>query len=172
MSEEEADKAGVEQEKRRGYYRTYIDKGNMSPPAEGSDWFHLWSVNLENGVAGQSLDAPEQVGFIVPELEGDRVGVTTLWAWPSALQGVTGRDFERAAALIRGGTWRENLRASDWVGKPVAEALNLDLDEKKDRSRVKRIVGSWIAAGSLVVVEGRDDRRKPVRFVEVAREAQ
>lgn len=157
MSKEEADKAGIADERHRSYYRTYIDKQNMAPPADRSDWFHLWSVNLGNGPDGSP---------------GDSVGVSIQWAWPEALAGVTGRDFEKAAAIIRGGSWRESSQANDWVGKAVAQAMGINLQRSTDKARVKGIVASWIKAGNLLVVERMDTgpSRHVRKWVEVADE--
>jgi AAA domain len=164
MTKEEADKAGIEDERRRRYYRTYIDKQNMAPAAEKADWFHLWSVDLGNG---PKLDSIQEL-LDLNRRQGDSVGVATNWQWPDALAGVTGRDFEKAAAIIRGGTWRENSQATDWVGGAVAKAMNLDLNKLQDKTRVKRIVASWIGAGSLRVVVGMDSKGVSRKYVEVA----
>jgi hypothetical protein len=154
MTEDEGQKAGIIDNHRR-YYRTYIDKGNMSPPAEHSDWFKLASVDLGNGPLG---------------IAGDSIGVTTTWTWPDPLAGVTGHDFDRAAALIRGGQWREHPQAAQWVGKAVAEALDIDCSDKAGKTKVLGIVRSWINAGSLLVVEREDGTRHRVKWVEVAKD--
>ena len=46
MSKQEAENAGVENP--RSYFRTFVDKANLAPPAETSEWFHLKSVDLGN----------------------------------------------------------------------------------------------------------------------------
>ena len=150
MTPDEAKRAGVENH--REYFNRENGKANMSPPAEGKNWFRILSVNLGNGVND----------------EGDSVGVVTAWEWPDPLSGVTGADFERAATIIRSGRWRENAQANDWVGKAVAKALSLDLGRKQDRAKVSGLVKIWIDAGSLVVVDGSDEKRNPRKFVEVA----
>jgi hypothetical protein len=60
------------------------------PPAERSNWFHLASVDLGNG------PLPGGAG-------GDFVGVSTQWEWPDPTAGLTGADFDKAAAEIRRG---------------------------------------------------------------------
>src|SRR5439155_1912284 len=126
--EKQAADAGVDNH--RLYFRTYNDKGNLQPPADGSDWFKLESVNLGNGPMG---------------LPGDSVGVVTKWDWPDHLAGVTGADFDRAAYAIRSGKWRENVQASDWVGKAIAKALGLHLDNQKERAKVRGLIKAWRA---------------------------
>jgi hypothetical protein len=151
MSREEGEKAGVENH--RLYFRTFNDKANLQPPADLSDWFKLQSVDLGNGDLGQP---------------GDSVGVVTTWEWPDPLAGMTGADFDRVAAAIRAGKWRESPQASKWVGKAVAEALDLNAENKADKAKIIGMLKRWLAAGSLVVVEGQDDNRETRKFVEVA----
>ena len=151
MSKDEGDKAGVENH--RLYFRTLNDKANLQPPADQSDWFKLESVDLGNGpMAGTG---------------GDSVGVVTPWQWPDPLADVTGADFDKAARAIRGGKWRENVQAKDWVGRAIGEALGLNLDCKADKSKVVGILKAWLASGSLIVVEGKDEKRETKKFVEV-----
>ena len=150
MSQTDGDKYGVQNH--RLYYRTFIDKGNLAPPADASDWFHLISVDLGNG------------GIC----SGDNVGVTVQWQIPDPLAGVTGRDWELAAAAIRGGSWRADQRAEMWVGKAVAKALNINLGHKAEKGRVVRMVKAWVAAGSLVEVELEGEHRRVKVFVQVA----
>jgi hypothetical protein len=151
MSEKEATAAGIEN--RRLYFRTINDKANLQPPVEKSDWFKLESVDLGNGEFG---------------LPGDSVGVVTKWELPAALAGITAADFEKVARVIRGGKWRHSPQSKDWVGKALADALDLDIDNPTDKAKIKRMLGAWYAAKSLVVVDGLSDKREPRKFVEVA----
>jgi AAA domain len=151
MSEGDAQKAGVDNH--RVYFRTYNDKANLAPPADKSDWFKLTSVDLGNGP--------------LPGAGGDSVGVVTTWEWPDHLAGVTGRDFDKAAAVIRAGKWRADVQAKQWVGLAVAEAMRLDLDKKADKAKVKGLIDIWLKSGALIIVEGEDDKRNPRKFVEV-----
>jgi len=109
------------------YFRTINGKPNLEPPADKSDWYKLVSVDLGNGPMGT----------------GDSVGVVTKWEFPEALAGMTAADFDRVAIVIRGGKWRFDPQAKDWVGKAVAEALNLDIDDRPTRGRIRRILGVW-----------------------------
>jgi hypothetical protein len=101
-----------------------------------------------------------------PALSGDAVGVVTKWEWPDPMDGVTGSDFERVAAAIRAGGWRENSQAKDWVGVPVARALNLSLAVSSEWAKVAALVKIWVATGALVVVERPDQHRKSRKYVE------
>lgn len=151
MSKDEGEKAGVENH--RLYFRAYNDKANLAPPADESEWYRLESVDLENGTA------------LGP---GDSVGVVHTWQWPDAMDGVTGGDFDRVAATIRAGKWRENAQSGDWVGRAVANALDLDPDNKADKAKIKGMLKVWLTAGSLAIVEAQDEKRMTRKFVAVA----
>jgi hypothetical protein len=96
-------------------------------------------------------------------------GVVTTWTPPNPLEGVTGDHFERAANEIRSGNWKENIQAKDWVGKPIAKGLGLNLNIRPDKAKVRGLIDIWVKAGSLVVVEDTDpESRKKKKFVKVA----
>ena len=102
--------------------------------------------------------------------EGDSVGVVTAWTPPNHMDGITGTDFDRCAAAIRAGRWKENVQANDWAGKAVAKVLGLDLDTKADKAKVKALLDFWIKSGSLVVVEEKNEHREMKKFVKAADE--
>jgi AAA domain len=150
MTQAEGDQAGVKNH--RLYFRIISDT-NLAPPADKSDWYKLVSIDLGNGPDG-----------------GDSVGVVTKWEWPDPLAGMTAADFERVAAVIRADKWRESPQASKWVGRAVAEALDLNADNKADKAKIIGMLKVWRAAGSLVVVEGQDEKREIRKFIEVKEE--
>ena len=98
---------------------------------------------------------------------GDSVGVVQVWQWPDPLAGMTGQDFEKVAAVIRRGKWRENAQAKAWVGHAVAEALGMDATTRSDRARISGMLKVWLKVGSLIVVERPDEFRSMKKFVEV-----
>lgn len=153
MTDADANKFGVEQ--RRAYFKVENGKSNLSPPPDAADWFHFEPVSLGNGPANNVLEG------------GDSVGVVTKWKVPDPLDGVTGRDFEKAATAIRGGEWRADPQAKSWVGHAVATALCLDIAVKSKRAKVAGLIKIWIASGSLIVVDGEDEKRNPRKFVQV-----
>lgn len=166
MTKEEGEKAGVENH--RLYFRTYNDKANLAPPADRSDWFRLESVDLGNGpvvTAGVLGD-----GTRLDVAGGDSIGVVTQWNWPDAMAGVTDADFEMVAAEIAAGEWRKNPQAGDWVGKAVAKALKLNLNDKADKAKVAGMIRVWLDRRLLVEVHKPDKQRKVKTFVEVAEE--
>jgi AAA domain len=150
MTKDEATKAGVDNP--RLYFKAYIDKNNLAPPAESADWYKLVSVDLDNN----------------PDGVGDSIGAVVKWDWPDHLAGVTGRDFDTVAMVIKAGKWREHVQAKAWVGVAVARGMELDLGSKGDKAKVKALIKVWIDAGSLIVVEGEDENRVKRVFVEVA----
>lgn len=158
MTQAEAEKLDLEEGERRRHYRTYIDKQNMAPPSDKSDWFTLTSVPLGNGPP----NAPDELG--------DQVGVTTTWEYPeSDIVMVGGKDFELCAKIIREGKWRRDLRSPQWVGYAIAAALKLKPDKKpKDQARIKVLIETWLEAGALVEVERSDSTWRSRTFIEVA----
>jgi hypothetical protein len=149
MTEAEGKQAGVPNH--RLYFRILPDT-SLAPPSEKSDWYKLVSVDLGNGPDGGP---------------GDSVGVVSKWEWPDPLAGMTVSDFDNVAAAIKAGKWRENPQAGAWVGHAVANVLNLDAKDKFHKAKIIGMLKVWLAAGSLVVVEGKDEKRETKRFVEV-----
>lgn len=150
MTAEEASDAGVE--KRRGFFRVQSVKANLAPAPEDAIWRQIVSVPLGNGGDGP----------------GDWIGVVAAWQWPSALDGMTANDLFRVQRKVADGRWREDVRASNWVGVAVAEVLALNLEEASAKARVKAMLKIWIKNGALKIVQRRDEearREKP--FVEV-----
>jgi AAA domain len=148
MTPAEATQAGV---KNNWLYFRILPDTNLAPPADKSDWFKLVSVDLGNGPNG-----------------GDSVGVVTKWEWPDHLAGVTASDFDKAADIIRGDKWRQSPQSSKWVGNAVARALDLDPENKGDKAKILAMLKFWVAAGSLVEVEGKDEKREIKKFIEVS----
>ena len=160
MSVREAENAEIDERERRSYFRADIGKANLTPPAEAAEWFKLLSINLENG---------EGDAFWC----GDHVGVVTAWKYPKATAPmITASDIKRAQDAIKaGGPWREDQRSSKepWVGIPIAQALGLDLDRKKDKRAVVGLVHTWLTAGWLKKVGGQDAGRKPRDYIEAGK---
>jgi hypothetical protein len=154
MTEQQAKDAGADNH--RLHFRTYLDKNNLAPPADKSDWYKLVSVDLGNGPLGPNVGG------------GDSIGVVTIWEWPDATKDLTGRDFELVAAAIRAGKWRSDAQAKEWVGRAVAKALGYDLDDRADKAKVKQIIKYWISTGALVEVDGETDKREIKKFIRVA----
>lgn len=144
MGSDLAAKYGLEND--RLYFRVISDKGNLAPPPDKSDWYHLASVDLGNG---------------------DNVGVVERWIPPDLTAGFTVDDLKAVQKAVAAGSWRENIRSPEWVGNAVANALELDLGEPPNRKRIKAMLALWLREGVLMVVEKKDEKRMPRTFVEV-----
>lgn len=158
MTKEDGDNFGVDY---LLHFRADKGKHNMSPP-EKAVWYKIWNINLRNDPDAVMVDG-------VRCAEDDEVGVVVRWEPPNAFDGLTGADFDKVAAVIKGGEWRESVQSANWVGLAIAEALGLDADLPADKGRIKRLLKGYLKAGSLVVVERKDDKRNIRNFVEVAK---
>jgi hypothetical protein len=150
MTKDEAGEAGVDEA--RFYFRLDNGKANLAPPPERSTWHRLVSVPLGN----------ER-----PDRPGDNVAVVSAWKWPSAFDGVTVHDLRAVQAKVHGAEWRADAQSPAWVGKAVANALDLDADEPAVKSKVKGLLKVWIETDALRIVERPDASRRPKKFVEV-----
>ena len=124
MTEDEGAKAGVENH--RHFFRIGDMESNLAPPGSPiTQWFYKASVEIPNGQS---------------------VGVATKWVWPDAFTGITADDARRVRAAVdaRRAPPRYNPQANAWVGYLIAEALNLDPDDKATKSRLKTMIDRWI----------------------------
>jgi DNA-binding MarR family transcriptional regulator len=64
-------------------------------------------------------------------------------------------------------TGRATARATCGSGRYIARALELDIDDKADRARVKRTIDRLLAAGHIKEVNRTDAHRTKRVFVEV-----
>jgi AAA domain/DnaB-like helicase N terminal domain len=145
MTKEDAEKAEVDPA--WAYIRLDDAKQNNLPPAKAR-WMRLVSVDLAHG---------------------DTAGVATAWSWPDPFSEISVEDTKRVQKAVADGEWRASSQAADWVGKPVADALGLDLEDKAARKRVKGMIETWIENGVLREIERHDEKRRPRKYVEVGK---
>lgn len=158
MTEDEAKKYGIEQERRRGYFRTYDDKNNRAPPSDDSDWFRMVSVSLDNA-------APDDA-----DTGGDNMGVVVPWSPPDAFEGVTVDHLRKVQSLVAAAEYKDHPTAKPWVGEAVAEVLGLSTEKGAvaDRAKITGILKTWIDNGALKRVQKRDPQKREDRwYVEV-----
>jgi hypothetical protein len=167
MTQDEAAKAGIDGELRRRYFRVYVDKNNLSPPAEKSDWFKLESVDLDNAYAAPSVTLDEATNTLIHPGEGDSVGVVTQWQWPDPFQDVKVADLLAVQRAIDSGDWKESPLAKPWAGEAVAQVLGFDISEPSGKARAKALLKVWIENGMLQIVRRPDESRRERSFVEV-----
>ncbi|MGX9979616.1 VHS/ENTH/ANTH domain-containing protein [Methylobacterium fujisawaense] len=91
----------------------------------------------------------------------------TRWKWPDPLDEVSVSDLRAAQQAVSVGRWRENVQARDWVGKAIASALQLSLENPAHKEKVKRLLQIWTDSGMFVVTPGLDANRIERSFVEV-----
>jgi len=144
MTKEEGEKAGVDNH--RSFFRVYSDKANLAPPAEKSAWYKLVNVELANT---------------------DHVGVVTSWTWPDPMEGMKANDLLAVQRAVDGKKYRQNVQAADWVGKAIAEVLDLDPTNATDRARIKHCITTWLASGALVASDFKDEKGKIRPIIEV-----
>ncbi|RWN99377.1 AAA family ATPase [Mesorhizobium sp.] len=150
MTVDEANKANVES--RHDHFRATDAKANMAPKSEQSRWYKIESVDLANATV---------------ERPADHVGVVTSWRWPDAMQGMTIGDLLSVQKIVNAGSWKDSSQATNWVGRAVAEALGLDVDEDRTKERIKQMLKRWKDSGALKVETKEDENRKKRPFVVV-----
>ena len=155
MSIDEAKNSGVEGDRRR-YLRVDDGKRNMAPPGDKSIWRKLEGVDLGNATKARP---------------SDNVGVAAEWKWPDPFDGVNMHHLQEVQKRIVGGCYRESAQAKDWVGKVVAEILDLDLEQAENKSKVKGILKTWLTSGVLIKVEKEGEDRKKHPYIEVGESA-
>jgi len=154
MDEQQGVSLGIDdEEERRRLFTVQDDKHNRAP-AEKARWYRLASVELGNG-----------------EGLGDNVGVVTLWTPPDTFEGVRLDHLIRVQQRMGQGSYRESYQSPEWLGHLVGDVLGIDPQTKSSKARLRRIISEWIENDVLRVTEGKDERRKPVKFVVVGRSA-
>lgn len=148
MTKEEGKRLGVENH--FDYLRVGNGKSSMARrmPVEKEAWLKMASVPLGNG---------------------DHVGALTDWVAPDPTDDLQPSDLLAVQEAVAKGQWRENVQASDWVGKAVASALGLDLSDDAEKARVKAMVKRWLADGSLIEAVGLDYKRNERVFIQVGK---
>jgi hypothetical protein len=143
MTTTEAEKAGLNPDHRRAYFRVDRTKVNMAPP-EHAIWHHLIPVTLPNG---------------------EEVAAVERWEFPDMFEGVTTAHMHAVRAKAQEQDYRADVRSKDWIGYAVIDALNLGRSAK-DITRAKNIIRKWIENGVLTKVEKQDPKyRKAREFV-------
>ncbi|WP_421505562.1 bifunctional DNA primase/polymerase [Brucella pseudogrignonensis] len=155
MSEAQASEAGLTHEARFSYFSVVYGKSNLSALSHKAEWRKLESVALGNG---QGLTKPQ-----------DHAPVVTSWAWPTSeevAETLTEDERDAIRGVVNGGMYKPAPQAKDWVGRAVAYALQLDVDEETDKKRVGMITKALFAEGFLMKVEDRDPvQRRATTFV-------
>lgn len=112
-------------------------KNNLSAPSDKADWFERIGVQMPNG---------------------DWCAVVQKWVPPDAFAGVTNDHAKRMQIALMDAPepYRESAQSPQWAGNVVASILDLDVEDKAVRARIKSILRQWIATGVLATDTWRD----------------
>jgi hypothetical protein len=129
------------------HFREFSGKRNFAPPTDQSTWYELVNVTLDNSA-----------------LFGDDVGVVTAWLHPGAKQvELNPYLIGEIKKVVGANEWRDDIRATMWVGKAVAPVLGLSPVD--DVVVVKRVIERLINSGVLKRVPGKTGSRHPTMLV-------
>jgi hypothetical protein len=133
---------GVDEHESLGIFAVDDGKANLAPPSDKRIYRRMHSVEIANG---------------------EHIGVAIEFKLPDLFDGVTTKDLMEVQKIVgkavdNDKAYRADIRAKNWVGKAVAEQLDLDLDKPKDKARAKAITAQWISSGSLKIEELPDKR--------------
>lgn len=152
MTDAERERAGLEERDRRFHFRADVGKANLTRPAADAEWYRLMSVDLENPGPGEEWD------------QGDEVGVVTRWSFPAETRReVTPDHIRRIQEIIANGEWREDQRATAWVGLAIAGVMGLDPDHGPDRRGINAVQRQLTRDGYIVVEVRRDPTGRHAR---------
>lgn len=140
---------GIKENHKRFYF--FGDgKSNLAPPPESSYWRKLVSIDLDNAT-------PEYVN-------GDSVQVSTTFIPPDAFSGITTQNLVDVQLAISRGDERvrKSEQSSDWLGYLVAEICELEISDRADKARVRKIIKTWVENERLVEVKVKNKSRQDV----------
>lgn len=151
ISEEVAEKLGLEGDAGKGLFRIDDAKQNLAAPSDKATYMQTIGVQIANG---------EYIAVVVP---------VTL---PDAFEGVTAEAAMKVQRAVGKAAEAEPLRESSqakaWVGHLIGEMLGIDTTEKAGKGRVALIIKQWIKTDVLrvdKVEDGRTGRDVPVVVV-------
>lgn len=152
ISQEDALKLGVSEQDSLGIFRVDDGKANLAPPASHAVYRRMVGVQLPNG---------------------EYVGVATSFAMPDLFDGIKPKDalaVQRAVGEAESNDepYRSDVRAKNWIGVAVASVLDLDLDKKHEKAKVRAVAKKWLETDVLrhsTWLSKRDGREVPVVIV-------
>ena len=150
MSRDEAQAFSIIDERRRFYFWVNgAAKSNITPPSSGRAWYHMASVNLQNGT---------------DLWDDDSIGVAESWSAPGNLDGVTGPHVDELARRLINASdeyllsnCKASAQANGWIGFLVADITGLDPED--DKTRVKKIIAEWHKSKVIEKIDIQDSNR-------------
>ena len=144
MTPDEARLAGIEESNAWRFTREADSKDNLAPPTGDNSWRQMCSVTLPNG---------------------DSVGVIEPWEWPDPFSDITVGDLNLVKSSLMGGEHRLDVRAKNWYGHAVGDALGLDTSESSVKSTVKQLMSTWLTNKEFEIYEVSDKSRRKFKHV-------
>jgi RecA-family ATPase len=143
VAEDDALKLGVDEADARSIFRVDDGKANLAPPAHAAVYRRMISVEIDNG---------EWIGVCVP------------FEMPDAFDGIKPTDvraFQKAVDEARkeGNPFKESSQSANWVGKKIAEMLEINADEKAGKARILNIIRAW-KTSKVIAIEKVSDTAK------------
>lgn len=146
MTQEEAQRYGIEDKDRRSFSWIVNGKANMLPPGHAREWVRAVGVDLGNASG---------------VYEADNIGALERWLPPESFLDLTANEYHLVRRSLQEGR-REDLRydsrAKGWAGKIIATVLGKDIAEKSVRAEMLGLIERWKKAGKLKVEEFHDGR--------------
>src|SRR5262249_4867386 len=150
MSKSEAEEFGISELERTDYFRVTRGKANMVRGG-APRWYHFASVTLPNETE---------------EKPADDVGVLEAWVAPKTGAALTDEDRAYFQALVTDdSTYREDIRARNWIGLAIARRLKLNLGTRLGKNRAKGAFRWLLDEGILAVRDGLDQDGQTRSFV-------
>jgi hypothetical protein len=141
VSEEQAEKLGLEGDAAKGLFRIDDAKSNLAAPSDKATYMQTIGVQIANG---------EYIAVVVP---------VTL---PDAFEGVTAEAAMKVQRMIGQADddpYRESSQAKRWAGHAIGELLNIDTTEKAGKGRVALIIKQWVKTDVLRIEKILDARQ-------------
>lgn len=128
VSEEEAAKVGVNDKEAKGLFSIIDGKANLAPSLD---------KRLYRKMIGVKIDNDEYIGVAVP------------YRLPDAFDGISGKDARRVQDIVgmaeKGDDpLRADIRAKNWVGYAIGDALGINASEKAGKTRLNTIIKTWL----------------------------
>jgi hypothetical protein len=133
--------------------------------AENEAWRY---VRIDNGKANMAPPGKASWTYSASELLpcGESVGVFETWKPPDTFEGMSVSDIHFIREAAQGGAYRADGQAeSNWIGEPLAKRLGLDLSKKEDKTRISKIIKTWMKTGVLDTEARPDETRRMRKYV-------
>lgn len=147
MGKPEAER--LEIDNRFAYFRVDNAKANLAPRTEQATWRHIISIDLENG----------------GELPSDRVGVIVKWELPGIFSDIGDTVIPAVQAAVKGGSYRYDAQAKDWLGFFVGDLCKIDPTERDGKARITKMIDEWVKSDVLAKQMRADESRRQRMFL-------